>query len=118
MHVHEQAATAITIRTRTAHANAWLRSWNDAAAHILLAVIEQNRITVRETATATRLLSITWGGSTVVVSEIQAQSAIYQFDNMPTAIVFLNALLTRLVADLTEPRPVSNFPFTPVFGAV
>lgn len=75
-------------------------------------------MSVRETATAQRILSIEWGGSMVVVRETQSPPTSYQFVDMATAIVFLNALLTRHVADLTEPRPVTNYPFSPVFGTV
>jgi hypothetical protein len=114
----EIEARPIMIRTRIAQAGAWLKSWNESAGHLLLAILEQNRISVRETVSVNRILSVEWDDKTVIVWEFQDSPRSYRFQDMTTAIVFLNAVLMRHVADLTEPRPVSNFPFSPVFGAV
>jgi hypothetical protein len=111
------APDPIIIRARNAQANAWLKSWNETASHLLLAVLEQDQMSIRDAASAARILCIEWRGATVVVSESLAPPASYHFVDMPTAIVFLNALLMRHVADLTEPPAANDYAFRPAFGA-
>jgi len=75
-------------------------------------------MSIREAGSGSLLLVIVWGDKTVIVSEVQPRAASYRFVDLPAAFVFLNALLTGLVADLTEPRPVSDRAFSPAFGSL
>lgn len=84
------------------YAAIWSKAWNAAASNIATARIEADALNLCSTENGNHLVSVNWGGHSIVVTNGISEERPFRFTELPVALDFAASLLTHSNAGWTK----------------
>lgn len=97
----------LTQYSHPAQVRQWLTKQQDLASHLILVVIDIDRLIIHEAADGKWLARLDWSEEQIVVSEPENIMLPYKFKVFNSALSFLDALLLHYFIKTSETRPKS-----------
>lgn len=92
----------VVVGRRAQDVASWVTKWQMTMWPSLVAVFEDDNLTLKSAANGYWLASAYWGADRIVVIEIDDDTLVYEFQDMKPALVFLDAVLLSHAPKMDE----------------
>ena len=101
---YKASPTRVTQRSRFAQVREWLAKQKELSTHVILVVIENERIMIHSAAEGDWLVSVDWSTERIIIIEAQNVGSPYEFRTFKDASMFLDGMLTHYGVTAAELR--------------